>query len=197
MIHVKDDKRSQNSANLLAEGLVKSLQEKEFDNITISDLQKNSGVSRATFYRLFDTVDDVLAFKCEQLAKDLMNSFIQGDNYTNKNFLLFTMNYWIENSLYIEAMYKAKRPDIFQEALLKQTETDNFVIGSYRYNQETESNNEVLRRKKEYVVSALIGSLSSTLMCWIRNGRKETPEELYATFAEFANFMDNLYNQKK
>lgn len=193
MIHIKEDKRSQKSANLLAEGLVKSLNEKDFDTVTISDLQKYSGVSRATFYRLFDTVEDVLAFKCEQLAEDLKTRFVQGEDDADKNFLRFTMSYWIRNSEYIEAMYKAKRPDIFQEALLKQTETDDFVFGSYRYNQESEGNNEALRRKKEYVVSAVIGSLSSTLMCWIRNGRKETPEELYATFIEFGRFMDDLY----
>lgn len=119
MIHVKDDKRSKKSASLLVDGLAKCLKDKQIENITISDIQKASGVSRATFYRLFDTVEDILAYKCEELAHDLKTRFMNKDKDPNEDFLLFSIKYWIENNAYIEAMYRSNRSDIFQDALIK------------------------------------------------------------------------------
>ena len=75
MIHVKEDKRAKRSAELLLDGLVICMNQKDFTEISVSDLQKASGVSRATFYRLFDNVQDVLAFKCEELAITLQNEY--------------------------------------------------------------------------------------------------------------------------
>ena len=61
MYHIKKDKRCQQSAQMIIEGLNQCLAEKEFAKITVSDIQRKTGVSRATFYRLFDDTSDVLA----------------------------------------------------------------------------------------------------------------------------------------
>ncbi len=50
MYHIKQDKRAQTSVELICTGLKQCLREKSFENITISDIQRISGVSRSTFY---------------------------------------------------------------------------------------------------------------------------------------------------
>lgn len=79
MYHIKEDKRSLRSAQLIYQGLLDCLEEKEFQQISISDIQRKSFVSRSTFYRLFDTLNDVLDYQIhlvflETISKELTSS---------------------------------------------------------------------------------------------------------------------------
>ena len=86
MFHIKPDKRSQTSANLIVEGLFECMRTKNFSEITITDLQKVSTVSRTTFYRLFDKISDVLEFQCENIfEKTVLNMY--------KNFLHYRIHF--------------------------------------------------------------------------------------------------------
>ena len=65
MYHISNDKRAIQSSELIYNGLMECIKKKPFDLITISDLQKASGVARTTFYRAFDNLSDVLYWKCD------------------------------------------------------------------------------------------------------------------------------------
>ena len=65
MHHIKNDKRTLQSADLLYQGLLACLKEKPLAEVTVTDLQRASGVARSTFYRSFDDVSDVLAWQCD------------------------------------------------------------------------------------------------------------------------------------
>lgn len=68
MYHIKNDKRAQASTELICAGLLACMKEKPFARITITDVQRASTVSRSTFYRNFDCLEDVLAL--QPLADD-------------------------------------------------------------------------------------------------------------------------------
>ena len=122
MIRMKNDKRAKHSAELLLGGLVKCINEKDFTEISISDLQKSSGVSRATFYRLFDNVQDVLAYKCELLAITMETEYKKIKPDEREPFLLFSLRFWLENHAFLDAIFKCNRGDILQNSLLLHTE---------------------------------------------------------------------------
>ena len=60
MYHISKDKRALQSSELIYNGLLECIKKKPFDQISVSDLQKASGVARSTFYRAFDNISDVL-----------------------------------------------------------------------------------------------------------------------------------------
>ena len=66
MYHIKNDKRAQASSELICAGLLACMKEKPFARITITDVQHASTVSRSTFYRNFDCLEDVLALLCDR-----------------------------------------------------------------------------------------------------------------------------------
>ena len=66
MYHIKEDKRAKASVELICDGLKRCLKEKSFESVTISDIQRVSGVSRSTFYRNFD----------RQTRNEIINSYI-------------------------------------------------------------------------------------------------------------------------
>ena len=65
MYHIKNDKRAQASTELICAELLACMKEKPFARITITDVQHASTVSRSTFYRNFDCLEDVLALLCD------------------------------------------------------------------------------------------------------------------------------------
>lgn len=65
MYHVSNDIRSKKSADLIWNGMKKCLLEKSLDKLHITDIYQKSFVSRATFYRLFDSLPDVIAYECD------------------------------------------------------------------------------------------------------------------------------------
>ena len=59
MYHIKSDQRSQSSAAVIVRGLQECLKNTPLKSITVTDIHRVTGISRATFYRLF-------AMQCEK-----------------------------------------------------------------------------------------------------------------------------------
>lgn len=74
MYHIKQDKRAKASVELICKGLIDCLSKKNFADITISDIQRSSTVSRSTFYRNFDCLEDVLSLICDRVFEDAFSS---------------------------------------------------------------------------------------------------------------------------
>ncbi len=56
------NKTALTSLNSIAEGFYELLQEKEYSKITASEICKKSGVSRQTFYSLFSSKENIVAY---------------------------------------------------------------------------------------------------------------------------------------
>ncbi|MBO5529314.1 MAG: TetR/AcrR family transcriptional regulator [Bacilli bacterium] len=81
MHHVPNDLRAKKSVDSITKGLESCLQEKPLDQIKVKDLCERCGVSRATFYRLFDSIIDVFSYECDAIRDATMeiirNNFFQ------------------------------------------------------------------------------------------------------------------------
>lgn len=75
MYHISNDKRAIQSSELIYNGLLECIKKKAFDQITISDLQKTSGVARSTFYRAFDNISDVLYWKGDTCFYEVLGNY--------------------------------------------------------------------------------------------------------------------------
>ena len=51
----------------IKDGLIACIAVKPFAKVSVSDISAASGVTRATFYRIFDTTTDVMSFICDDL----------------------------------------------------------------------------------------------------------------------------------
>ena len=69
MYHISDDPRAQASVKRICEALIDHTKAKPLSEITVSDLSRNFGISRTTFYRLFDNTVDVLEYACDQMGR--------------------------------------------------------------------------------------------------------------------------------
>ena len=112
MYHIKSDKRSQSSAAGIVRGLQECLKTKPLKAITVSDLYKVSGISRATFYRLFDTPEDVLIYQLDQMTEEAVRLYEQEQSLSAAELLEKTIETGLENHDFIRALVVNGRQDL-------------------------------------------------------------------------------------
>lgn len=183
MIKVGADKRKKHSAELLVNGLITCMETKAFTEINISDLQRASGVSRATFYRLFDDVQDVLAYQCQTMAAEIPKQYHAVSVKNRESFLLFSLRYWLEQHRFLEAIFVSGRADILQNALL----------GNAAFLREEFPIEGITPETMDYLISASMSILSGLLLTWVKHGKKETPEQLIEIFKGFGEIAAVLF----
>ena len=98
MYHISNDKRSIQSSELIYNGLLECIKKKPFDQITVSDLQKASGIARSTFYRAFDNLSDVLYWKCDVCFREVLYDFKPSKFPSELELARHYFSYWVEHS---------------------------------------------------------------------------------------------------
>ncbi|MBQ7222127.1 MAG: TetR family transcriptional regulator C-terminal domain-containing protein [Bacteroidales bacterium] len=174
MYRVGNSKRSVKNADTFVDSLLKCLQVKDIDDITITELCNHSGLSRNTFYRIFDVVADVLVYASDRLSEKYIKMYDNVENGKWGPFIDSYLHYLVENSVLLEAIYKCNRQDILENSMLR--------LKSMKFPEMSET------PRLEYINGVTCAASISILVTWIRRGKKETPSELYKIFREaFAN----------
>lgn len=170
MYHIANDKRAKKSADLIADGLLACLEEKHFENITISDINKKSYVSRSTFYRLFDNTMDVISYLCDRMFEDLIETFSDRVWTQEDNPIVLFFEQIMKHDLLIDILTKGNRVDILYDTHMKYNQY------FYRYYLD---NMNLKEDEAKYVVGILSSSLCSFITTWSAEGKKDSAEQLY------------------
>ncbi len=181
MYRITENKRIQRSASLIKDALIACLQEKNFDEITVSDIQRISGVSRATFYRIFDNTTDVLVYYCELLTASLtfQTEHIMFENH--RDFLLFIFRAMMDNHVFVEAVFRSGCEDILLNILLDYTMKQHAAHVSP----------DTPVKEMDYIISGICGYLIGIMKIWIKHGKQESPEELYQIIENFSQLISS------
>lgn len=181
MYHINNDKRTKESAKLLWDGLLKCLEKKNFDNITISDLHKTTGIARTTFYRCFDNISDILYWKCDECFYEVLSTYNFNKNINELKLAKHYFDYWIKNSKILELLTKINRQDIIYLSHYKTAELLKEKYGKLEY-----------IKHSKYFISIRTSLTISILLTWINNGKKETSEELIEIIKEQLLLIKNI-----
>ncbi len=175
LYHIKDDKRSKRSARFIYLALDSLLDEKNYDDISITEVIQRSEIGRSTFYRNFDSLDDILKYECDRkfidLKKDVQKKFKSRNNSNMTHplsLILPFLEYWYQDSRIIELLLKSNNRNIFInniEQIVMGLEKISFIdnkapILSYAVNIRT------------YIIASII-------LTWIANNKDLTPKELH------------------
>ena len=177
MYHIKNDKRCQRSAGLIAGALLDLLGSKPFLEITVSDIQRRSGVGRSTFYRLFDNIDDVVTYIVDEYFGKLVEDFssLGWDEFTRE-----CLKSIIERSDGFMNIITGGRTDL--------------LIRSFRRNLEKVHRRQspVIRQEVMYSFAIFSGACISIIRSWHDNGRRESVDELTEILGKYIN-LSELY----
>ncbi|MCH3967878.1 MAG: TetR/AcrR family transcriptional regulator [Atopobiaceae bacterium] len=169
MYHISHDKRSERSAETIYEGLLRCLEEKPFDRITVSDLQRASGVARTTFYRCFDDVSDVLTWRCDACFAEVLGQCGPEGFADELGLVRRYFEYWMRHSDILELLVRIDRQDIIYACHMRAADALQERYGSVPGLPDGEG---------DYFMALRTGLTISILTTWLRRGRTESPDEV-------------------
>lgn len=150
------------------------MEEKDFQEISIVKLVKKAEVGRATFYRNFDSIEDVLRLECDQafdeLRLKLMEYYKSVDGTTSKTvFIKPLLRFWDTHTDILERLIQANRTHFIQDGI---TRTVEFML-SLRIDANSKPTSHW-----DYFIAKRAGEASSILVRWVKNHKDLSADEL-------------------
>lgn len=168
MYHISNDERAKKSARKIGCGLLYCLKDKNFTEITVTEVQKASNVGRATFYRLFDNITDVLSYLCDNVFEKVGREYKGMNRANSKETSLIFIREWMENKTLLQAIADCNRMDLLYDSHVK-------YIGN---NEKIFFDLSVPREQMNYLFMTMTACTSACLGAWLKNGAYETAEQL-------------------
>lgn len=164
-MNTPNNKRKKESQEKIEKVFVELIQDKEINEITVTDICKIANLNRSTFYANYLDVYD-LADKIREKLEIEVDHLYQEEkenNYNSNNFLKLFKN--------------INENQIFYRTYFKLNMDKNTKISQYEYDYH-------LAKKKydgkhiEYHIEFFMAGFNAIIKRWLNNGCKETPEEM-------------------
>lgn len=167
MYHKKQDKRSIQSCDLIYTALDQLLEEKPFESISVKDIVDRANIGRTTFYRNFDTIEDILKLKCDEAFNGMKEYLI----FNNQGSLILKtfLRYWYLDSRILEILIHIKRTDII---------VDSFTRIIEQFIEKIDAQHESPVQYRNYFIAIRIGVALNILEQWIKDGKNIPPDDL-------------------
>lgn len=158
------------SKKWIVEALITLMKEKEFKDITITEICSTADVVRRTFYRYYKTKEDVITEHMTLLYEQYLDQFCstqaKGVSITYNYF-----NFWMEH---MELLQLLERNKLLPFIMLNYKKfipkiNDRFYTNLLDNYSETDV---------EYYYLFIAGGLWKVMLKWIEKGAKETPTEM-------------------
>lgn len=187
MYHIKSDRRSQASAEEIVRGLQECLKTTPLKSITVSDIHRVTGISRSTFYRLFDNPEDVLIYQLDQMTAESADIYLTQKELSSVQLLEKTMELGLQNHDFLKALVENGRHDL----LFAYTERNFRRLDRYKgFFPE-----DMTMKERNYVIAHMSMSMVANLITWARNGQQETVQDIMRYQKRYMQIMGSLMEE--
>lgn len=155
----------------IMEGLLQLMKKKNYNDITITDITKSAGVNRVTFYRNFNTKDDVIK-ECLKICDDNFNK----TKNSNDTGLYQMLQFFEINKRTISLLYKSNCSHLLTE----------HILHTWNYNK---SDTNIVA----YIKSAWAYFMFGWANEWYLRGMQESPEQMVEIFENMQKNKNDLF----
>ncbi len=157
-MNVKNNKRKRESVDKIEKAFINMLQSKDIKNISVTDICKETGLNRSTFYANFIDVYDLADKLREKLEKDFNSHFTETTNQSAET--MFRHIY--ENQIFYKTYFKLGYDERHQSYIYDTMRAENDFKGKHI----------------KYHIEFFRNGLNSIIKMWLADGCRETPEEM-------------------
>lgn len=174
----KKEKQIERSKDIITEALLDLLKSHAMSSITITQLCQRAGVGRPTFYRHFESKQDVLA----QLNQKWFREYLQiareaYEKNPNAETLELVAFDFLKNNKSIPELIKSK--DFYKTGVTE--------LGISRRKVEKEF--QIFDDESPYELEYRVGGLMFVFARWLASGMKESPEDMAKVLARIYSGM--------
>lgn len=157
----------------LATSLKKFMMSKSLNKITVTDIIKDCGVNRKTFYYHFENIYDLLKWILEQEAFQVVKNFDLMVDY--KEAILFVINYVEDNAHILACAYDTLGREEMRHFLYQDFIS---IVKTIIDNVEKELGLCVEKEFKHFVCNLCTEAIAGTLIEWFKNPQKQYKNQL-------------------
>ena len=185
MYHIKSDQRSQLSAAVIVGGLQECLKHTPLKSITVTDIHRITGISRATFYRLFDTPEDVLIYQLDQMTAGVAQAYDNRTNLTTEQLMEQTITLGLQNHAFLKALVDNGRHDLLfqytEKSFRQLLDSMQLVLPG-----------EMDSTEREYIIAHLSMGMVASQITWANNGHRETAKDLLRYLKRYTQVVSEM-----
>jgi len=166
----KTQKKNTMTKECIFTALLILMEQKPYDEITITDIAKRAGVSRMSYYRLYRSKDDILIQHFNEIFAELLNEIKNTEGVNKYQFALSIFQQAKENERLLKAILRAKLYEMVLKCFIQYCSylVENIFDQDQRLDPVT----------ADYLVYEEAGRFSLLLLRWVERGMKETPEKM-------------------
>ena len=161
-MNVKNNKRRMESQEKIERAFVELLQSREIKDITVSDIIKQTGLNRSTFYANYMDIFD-LADK------------VRGKLETDFGSLFANYDYFNERTGSLKMFKHIKENQLFYKTYFKLCYDEKHLISIY---DQKRAELEHIDKNIKYHIEFFRNGLNAIIKLWLAGGCKESPEEM-------------------
>ncbi|RDB61929.1 TetR/AcrR family transcriptional regulator [Gordonibacter sp. 28C] len=165
------DKRKQANQRVkdqLLGALIEYAGRKDWSKVTVTELVEQAGVARASFYRNFASVEELVDYGIRQVTQRYHEGMPDGD-VNSRERLEFKFRFYQEHADLVLAFHRAKASTSLLD-LITDCEIDAW-------------GDMPMSSLARYELYFYAGAFYNVLLCWLESGMKEPPETMAAEFA--------------
>lgn len=169
------DKRKQENQRVkdqLLVALIEFAGRKDWSKVTVTELVEQAGVARASFYRNFASVEELVEYGIRQVTQRYHEGMPEGD-VNSRARLEFKFRFYQEHADLVLAFHRAKAGTSLLDLI---TDCEIEMWGDMP-----------MSSLSRYELYFSAGAFYNVLLCWLESGMPESPEVMAETFARIAN----------
>ena len=157
----------------LFSALIEFAGQKDWSKLTVTELIQKSGVARASFYRNFKSVEELIDYGIQRMAL----RYHEGKTYSDEDFhsreaMLYKFRFYRENAALVLAFHRAKMAVTLLDII---TDCEIEACGDMPVNSIS-----------KYELYYFSGAFYNMMLSWLESGTKETPEAMADEFLRIA-----------
>lgn len=157
-MNTKNNRRKRESIEKIERTFINLLQNKEINQISVTDICKDTGLNRSTFYANFIDIYDLADKLREKLENDFSKQFEEENQRNSLTMFRHIYNNQIFYKTYFKLGYEEKQTVFEYDTKMAEKYLDNKNI--------------------KYHMEFFRCGLNAIIKMWLAGGCKETPEEM-------------------
>ena len=186
---MKSNQRIELTKRLLQEGLLRIMERKPLDKISVTELCSESGINRATFYRHYSIPRDVLLDMQKKLAEEVNQQFFQNEINDVKAYLEAFFSFMFERAdiirLFIQNCTDEDMLKMVSDTLTR-VSTHNIPFVSDSVGNEADM---------KLILFFIIGGAYYALRQWLLEDTPEPPEKIARIFLSYLDYSSSIYSK--
>ena len=161
--HLSNNEANQITREAICTALVTLMETKDFNKISISELVRKAGVSRQSFYRNYDSKEQIVA----EIGDTILSAFsasLNSPKYTNRHELWYVdfFSFVQKNRPRVEVLRRSNLSDLLFSRL-------SGILEKWAGHDSAEAH---------YYIVGIVGAVKSITLEWAVSGFRESPETI-------------------